>query len=349
MGKKKGKKGSNSNNLTGNITIGTPIPTSTSNTGDTLTVISGNALLAQQHQHHQTQPDALLVHDHDASTSALHVIDHHGSDVPPATTTSSSSSSSNIPSISTTTTTTTTTTSAAPPTTTTAISPPDPSIAEPATSYATLQSTPGLSSSPTNVPTRQFSSAFSSAKAQHHHHYHHYHSGSGSVGGDFSRAPNPSVTYSSHSQFLAPIRSPRYNNGAVGASTSPSASASTSTAAPASVASVASAASALGSSGMVKLNVGGHIYCTTIATLTREPCSMLAAMFSGRFAPVMDSYDCFFIDRYGTIATTHIPDIVERVRLALISYFAVAVHSQRWYTLSTYSQLLARWHVLPTG
>ena len=56
----------------------------------------------------------------------------------------------------------------------------------------------------------------------------------------------------------------------------------------------------LKTSGMVRLNVGGHVFCTTIATLTREPSSMLAAMFSGRFPPVMDPFDCFFIDRDGT-------------------------------------------------
>ena len=49
----------------------------------------------------------------------------------------------------------------------------------------------------------------------------------------------------------------------------------------------------------VNLNVGGQHFTTTVQTLTKDPDSMLAAMFSGRF-PMKPSEDgTFFIDRDG--------------------------------------------------
>lgn len=39
----------------------------------------------------------------------------------------------------------------------------------------------------------------------------------------------------------------------------------------------------------VKLNIGGSLYYTTIGTLTRKPCTMLEAMFSGRMEVLADS------------------------------------------------------------
>ena len=53
------------------------------------------------------------------------------------------------------------------------------------------------------------------------------------------------------------------------------------------------------SSSWVRLNVGGKIFCTTIDTLTvREPDSMLAAMFSGRY-PLKQEKGYVLIDRDG--------------------------------------------------
>ena len=50
----------------------------------------------------------------------------------------------------------------------------------------------------------------------------------------------------------------------------------------------------------VNLNVGGQHFTSTVHTLTKDPDSMLAAMFSGRF-PMKPSEDgTFFIDRDGT-------------------------------------------------
>lgn len=53
-------------------------------------------------------------------------------------------------------------------------------------------------------------------------------------------------------------------------------------------------------SSAVKLNVGGHHFTTTIQTLTKDPNSMLAAMFSGRFKMTPSKDGTLFIDRDGT-------------------------------------------------
>lgn len=52
--------------------------------------------------------------------------------------------------------------------------------------------------------------------------------------------------------------------------------------------------------GRVKLDVGGHVYTTSLLTLTRESDSMLAAMFSGRHELLKEEDGCVFIDRDGT-------------------------------------------------
>ena len=51
---------------------------------------------------------------------------------------------------------------------------------------------------------------------------------------------------------------------------------------------------------IVKLNVGGHYFTTSLQTLTRDPNSMLAAMFSGKFEMEPRGDGAFFIDRDGT-------------------------------------------------
>jgi hypothetical protein len=50
---------------------------------------------------------------------------------------------------------------------------------------------------------------------------------------------------------------------------------------------------------MIKLNVGGRLLTTTLATLTRFPDTMLGAMFSGRHALIKDENGAYFIDRDG--------------------------------------------------
>ena len=52
---------------------------------------------------------------------------------------------------------------------------------------------------------------------------------------------------------------------------------------------------------VINLNVGGQIYTTSLATLTKYSESMLGAMFSGRFAAQKDSNGDYFIDRDGAL------------------------------------------------
>eukprot|EP01116_Phalansterium_solitarium_P003870 TRINITY_DN146_c0_g1_i1.p1 TRINITY_DN146_c0_g1~~TRINITY_DN146_c0_g1_i1.p1 ORF type:complete len:379 (-),score=39.47 TRINITY_DN146_c0_g1_i1:263-1399(-) len=51
--------------------------------------------------------------------------------------------------------------------------------------------------------------------------------------------------------------------------------------------------------GQVKLDVGGHMFSTSVTTLTKEHGSMLAAMFSGRHEIVKNDEGRVFIDRDG--------------------------------------------------
>ena len=53
-------------------------------------------------------------------------------------------------------------------------------------------------------------------------------------------------------------------------------------------------------SSIVKLNVGGSYFTTSLQTLTKDPKSMLAAMFSGKFETKPCEDGAFFIDRDGT-------------------------------------------------
>lgn len=53
-------------------------------------------------------------------------------------------------------------------------------------------------------------------------------------------------------------------------------------------------------SSTVKLNVGGQYFTTSLQTLKKDPNSMLAAMFSGKFDTKPSEDGSFFIDRDGT-------------------------------------------------
>ena len=53
-------------------------------------------------------------------------------------------------------------------------------------------------------------------------------------------------------------------------------------------------------SSTVNLNVGGHCFKTSVQTLTKDPNTMLAAMFSGKFEMKPCEDGAFFIDRDGT-------------------------------------------------
>ncbi|KAI2650593.1 BTB/POZ domain-containing protein KCTD6 [Labeo rohita] len=51
----------------------------------------------------------------------------------------------------------------------------------------------------------------------------------------------------------------------------------------------------------VTLNVGGHLYTTSLSTLQRYPDSMLGAMFRGDFPTTRDAQGNYFIDRDGPL------------------------------------------------
>jgi len=51
---------------------------------------------------------------------------------------------------------------------------------------------------------------------------------------------------------------------------------------------------------LVKLNVGGHLFSTSLETVNKDPGSMLHAMFSGRFDTKPGEDGSYFIDRDGT-------------------------------------------------
>lgn len=52
---------------------------------------------------------------------------------------------------------------------------------------------------------------------------------------------------------------------------------------------------------IITLNVGGHLYTTSLSTLTKYPDSMLGAMFSGRMPSAQDKNGYYFIDRDGVL------------------------------------------------
>ncbi|PFX18192.1 BTB/POZ domain-containing protein KCTD6, partial [Stylophora pistillata] len=51
---------------------------------------------------------------------------------------------------------------------------------------------------------------------------------------------------------------------------------------------------------MLKLNVGGHLFSTSLETMNKDPGSVLHAMFSGRFGTKPGEDGTYFIDRDGT-------------------------------------------------
>ena len=52
---------------------------------------------------------------------------------------------------------------------------------------------------------------------------------------------------------------------------------------------------------MIKLDIGGHVFTTSIHTLRSVPGSMLSGMFSGRFELKKTEEQCVFIDRNGAL------------------------------------------------
>jgi len=52
--------------------------------------------------------------------------------------------------------------------------------------------------------------------------------------------------------------------------------------------------------GIVKLNIGGTLFTTSVSTLTKLPGSLFEAMFSGRYEMPKDDQGAVFLDRDGT-------------------------------------------------
>lgn len=61
---------------------------------------------------------------------------------------------------------------------------------------------------------------------------------------------------------------------------------------------------------MVQLNVGGHLFSTTLSTLRRPPDSKLAELFRGQPRLRTDPQGRFFIDRDGS----HFGSVLEFLR-----------------------------------
>ena len=72
----------------------------------------------------------------------------------------------------------------------------------------------------------------------------------------------------------------------------------------------------------VKLNVGGQHFTTSLRTLKKDPNSMLAAMFSGKFEMRPSEDGAFFIDRDGT----HFQVILNYLRIGKLTLPANAVN-----------------------
>ena len=71
---------------------------------------------------------------------------------------------------------------------------------------------------------------------------------------------------------------------------------------------------------ILNLNVGGYVYTTTMDTLTRDPNSMLGAMFSGRQQVAKDTRGNYFIDRDGALFR-HILNFLRTSELCLPQSF----------------------------
>jgi hypothetical protein len=92
----------------------------------------------------------------------------------------------------------------------------------------------------------------------------------------------------------------------------------------------------LGSSHVVKLDVGGTKFTTTVATLRNVPNTMLSAMFSGRHSIRTNAEGYYFIDRDGT-HFRHILNMLrspEDYKLALSKSDMMELeHEARYYCL----------------
>jgi hypothetical protein len=75
---------------------------------------------------------------------------------------------------------------------------------------------------------------------------------------------------------------------------------------------------------IIGLNVGGMLYATTLTTLTQDPQSMLARMFSGNIGLTQDANGNYFIDRDGT----YFRYILNYLRDGALSYYPPEIHDE---------------------
>jgi hypothetical protein len=75
---------------------------------------------------------------------------------------------------------------------------------------------------------------------------------------------------------------------------------------------------------IIGLNVGGTIYSTTLTTLTQDPESMLARMFSGNIGLTQDANGNYFIDRDGT----HFRYILNYLRDGTLNYYPPEIREE---------------------
>lgn len=91
----------------------------------------------------------------------------------------------------------------------------------------------------------------------------------------------------------------------------------------------------LTSARQVKLDVGGFKFSTTLTTLTADPNSMLAAMFSGRFPVEKNEEGCIFIDRDGQ----HFHHILNWLRNGYIPHIEPAAEKEAVLIEARYYQI----------
>lgn len=76
----------------------------------------------------------------------------------------------------------------------------------------------------------------------------------------------------------------------------------------------------------IKLDIGGQMFTTSLLTLTKDPDSMLAAMFSGRHKLRQENDGSYFIDRDGA----HFRYILNYLRDGCIKEGTLPINDVLW-------------------
>ncbi|CAL1539605.1 unnamed protein product [Lymnaea stagnalis] len=81
----------------------------------------------------------------------------------------------------------------------------------------------------------------------------------------------------------------------------------------------------------IKLDIGGNLFTTSLLTLTKDPNSMLAAMFSGRHELKTEADGSYFIDRDGT----HFRYVLNYLRDGCVKEGTLPMSETMWRELQT--------------